>query len=118
MTRSVPEWIGKSDDDPIPPRVKLRVWEACGGVCALSGRKIRPGEAWQVDHRVALILGGQHREANLQIVLADAHKVKTAAEMAVKSKVARIAAKHAGTWAKSRARFPSRPFPKTRPPTP
>ena len=27
MTRSLPEWIGKTDDEPVPLRVKLRVFE-------------------------------------------------------------------------------------------
>lgn len=63
--RTLPEWIGATPDTPIPPRVRLRVFEAHGGVCYLSKRKIRAGEKWQADHVVALINGGENRESNL-----------------------------------------------------
>jgi len=100
VSRSVPEWIAKHDDQAIPPRVKLRVWERCGGRCALSGRKLMPGDAYDFDHIKALANGGEHRELNLQLVSREAHKIKTAADVAEKSKVARIRAKHLGIWPK------------------
>jgi 5-methylcytosine-specific restriction protein A len=71
MSRAVELWVGKNDDQAIPPRVRLRVFERYGGVCQISGRKIRAGEAWQCDHRIALVNGGRHEEANLQPVLID-----------------------------------------------
>jgi 5-methylcytosine-specific restriction enzyme A len=96
MARAVPEWIGKTPDSAIPPRVKLRVWERQGGRCALTGVKINPGDRWEVDHIVALINGGENREDNLQIVLAFAHKAKTKADVDEKAKVARLKQKHLG----------------------
>lgn len=45
MARELDEWIGKSDDTAIPLRVQLRIFERCGGVCHISGRKIRAGAA-------------------------------------------------------------------------
>ena len=65
MSRSVPEWIGATDDSAIPPRVRLRVFEAHGGVCHLSGRKIRAGEEWDCDHVKALINGGENRDITI-----------------------------------------------------
>lgn len=94
--RFIPEWIGKTPDSAIPPRVKLRVWERQGGRCALTGKKIQPGDRWEVDHIVALVNGGENREGNLQVVLATAHKVKTRADVAEKAKVARLREKHLG----------------------
>ena len=94
--RSVPEWIGATPDAGIPPRVRLRVFERAGGVCALTGRKIYPGDRWDCDHRVPLALGGEHRESNLQPVLAEAHREKTAEDVAAKAKAARVAKKHRG----------------------
>lgn len=96
MTRSVEEWIGRTDDSKVPPRVRARIFERENGICHLTGRKIAPGDAWDLDHRVPLILGGQHREANLFPALRDAHRKKTAAEMAVKSKIARVKKRHLG----------------------
>ena len=39
--RAVPEWIGATPDTKVPERVRLRVFNAYGGVCYLSKRKIR-----------------------------------------------------------------------------
>ena len=94
--RDVPEWIGAKPDSAIPPRVKLRVWERQDGRCALTGKTIMPGDAWEVDHIVALINGGENREGNLQVVLATAHKVKTRADVADKAKVNRLRLAHLG----------------------
>lgn len=94
--RSTPEWVGASPDSKIPPRVKLRVFEAHGGVCALTGRKIQSGEAWDCDHIIALTNGGENRESNLQPALKDAHSKKTADDVKLKAKVARVKKKHLG----------------------
>jgi 5-methylcytosine-specific restriction endonuclease McrA len=96
MKRSVPEWIAKKPDAPIPPRVRLRVFEAHEGRCHLSGRIIRAGEAWDCDHVIALVNGGEHREANLAPALRDLHRVKTASDVAEKSRVSRKRQKHLG----------------------
>lgn len=96
MARSTDEWIGATDDTPIPPRVRLRVFERDGGRCHISGRKIQAGEAWDCDHVVALINGGENRESNLAPALRDKHREKTAFDVAEKAKVARIRAKHLG----------------------
>lgn len=77
MSRSVPLWVGATDDAPVPPRVRLRIFEREGGKCWITGRKIRPGEAWELDHRIALVNGGRHAEDNLFPALKDAHREKT-----------------------------------------
>ena len=94
--RSVPEWIGTTPDTPVPPRVKLRVFEAHGGKCHLTGRKIVPGDKWELDHLLALANGGQHRETNLAPALSDAHRAKTAKDVAQKAKDDRVRKKHLG----------------------
>lgn len=96
-SRSVPEWIGATPDTPVPPRVKARVFQKYGGVCHRSGRKIMPGESWDTDHVLAIINGGQNRESNLAPILRDRpHKEKTAEDLKIKSKTARMRAKHLG----------------------
>lgn len=94
--RSVPEWIGSSPDAAIPARVRLRAFERERGVCHLSGLKIRVGDRWDLDHKIALCNGGEHRESNLFPALRDKHREKTAEDVAEKSKVARIRKKHLG----------------------
>lgn len=103
--RSVPEWAGKTPDAAIPPRVRLRVFEAHGGTCALTGRKIRPGDEWDCDHIRALANGGEHRESNLQPVLRTAHREKTKADVALKAKADRVRKKHLGLW-KPKSKLP------------
>lgn len=115
MTRSVPEWIGATPDAAIPARVRLRVFERHGGRCHLSGRLIRAGDQWDCDHVIALINGGEHRESNLAPALRDAHREKTAEDVAIKSKIARMRAKHLGVFPKSKTPLRSRGFQKSRP---
>lgn len=96
MSRSTDEWIGKTDDAAIPPRVRLRVFEAHGGICHLSGRRIQAGERWDCDHVVALVNGGEHRETNLAPALRDKHREKTAKDVREKSIVRRKRMKSIG----------------------
>ncbi len=115
MSREVPEWIGKTDDSPIPARVRARVFEAHGGRCHISGRKIGAGEPWDCDHVIALINGGENRESNLAPALRDKHREKTAQDVSIKSKTARMRAKHLGIWPKSKTRWPTRKLGVSRP---
>lgn len=96
MPRSVPEWIGKHDDQKIPERVRLRVFDRYNGTCQLSDTKIQPGMAWQINHKIELIAGGEHRESNFEPVLVEPHKRETKRQMAVKKKVNRTRKKHIG----------------------
>jgi 5-methylcytosine-specific restriction endonuclease McrA len=94
--RSVPEWIGSSPDAKVPTKVKIRVFEAHNGICALSGIKITPGMEWDLDHKKRLKDGGEHRESNLQPALRDKHRKKTAEENRVGAKTTRMMKKHLG----------------------
>lgn len=114
MARSTKQWVGRTDDSVPPPTVRLRVFERFKGVCQISGRKIMAGDQWEIDHKIALINGGKNEESNLRPVLKDAHKEKTAEDVAEKSKVQRMRMKHLGIWPKSRAKIRSRGFAKTR----
>jgi len=96
MARAVKEWIGKTPDSKVPPRVRLRIWEREHGICWLSGRKILTGEPWDLDHKIALVNGGEHRESNLFPALRDKHKAKTRVDVAEKAEVAAKAKKHIG----------------------
>lgn len=108
MTRSTPEWIGKTDDTAIPPRVKARVMEKQGGKCCFCNRKLgMAGEVIEFDHIIALINGGENRENNLQAAcgMCGGHKAKTREDVAEKSRVARKKAKHFG-FTKPKALIP------------
>lgn len=105
MARTVSEWIGKTDNTPIPPRVKARIFAREKGICYLSGRKIAAGEPVQYDHVIALINGGKNCESNIKLALADKHKIKTKDDLAEKAKVASVAKKYIGAIA------PKQPIP-------
>ncbi|MFC3706319.1 HNH endonuclease [Devosia honganensis] len=113
MARSPALWIGKTDDQAIPPRVRLRVFERAGGRCQCCGRKLGPGDKWQADHVIALINGGAHSEANLQCLCDWCHKAKTREDVAEKAKSARIRQRQAGI--RPAPKFQSRGFPKAQP---
>ena len=109
MSRATEEWIGKTPDTPIPPRVKLRVFERYEGKCHISGRKITVADKWDCDHVKALINGGQNRESNLAPALRDKHKQKTKQDVAEKAKSYAVKSKHLGI-AKLKQKIPSRGF--------
>lgn len=90
MSRSVPEWIGKTPDSKVPPHVRMRIFLAHDGRCYLTGRKIRPGEYWELEHKKALCNGGEHRESNMAPALYAPHKVKSAEDVKERAKVDRL----------------------------
>lgn len=93
MSRSVPEWIGKTDDSAIPDRVRLRVHGKAEGRCEACGLDALSCE---FDHVIPIILGGQNRESNLQLLCIPCHKAKTALDVKLKAKVARVRKRHVG----------------------
>lgn len=115
MSRKLDEWIGANDDTAIPPRVKLRVFQKHGGECAICSLHIRGSLLPAYDHITALINGGGNRESNLQLLCLPCHKVKTKTDVAEKSKVARVRAKHLGIKSKRRTiagrKFDGTPIP-------
>jgi 5-methylcytosine-specific restriction endonuclease McrA len=110
--RSFPEWSSDNPDAKVPPRVRLRIFLREGGKCHLSGRTIRSGDEWDLDHRIALCNGGRHSEDNLFPALRDKHREKTAEDVREKAKVARIRAKHLGIHPPSPRKLQGRKFAK------
>ena len=91
MPRSLKEWFGDTPDTQPPPRVRLRVLEKydfrCDAADRGCGRKIRPGDAWTLDHIKALINAGENREQNLHPLCSWCNPLKNAADVAEKSAV-------------------------------
>lgn len=106
--RSVPEWIGRTPDEPAPPRVRLRVLlrndrKCASPTCAVpGGRDIRLGRPWCCDHTIAIILGGQNRERNLRPLCEFCTPIKDAEDQAAKSKDADVMKAAYGLKPKSR----------------
>jgi 5-methylcytosine-specific restriction protein A len=95
--RTNDEWMAIENPNLMPPaRVRLRIFEKFGGVCQLTGRKIMPGEGWDLDHITPLEDGGENRESNLHPVLRAAHREKTARENSQRAKERRKREKFLG----------------------
>lgn len=97
--RSLKEWIAASPDTAVPPRVKLRIYEKFKGRCATCEGKIITGP--QYDHIIPLVLGGENRETNLQLLCKGCHQIKTGVDVAQKSLERRKKAKHLGIKTKT-----------------
>lgn len=112
MARSVPEWIGKTADTPIPDHVKLRIWDRENGRCYLTGRKLRAGE-YDFEHVIALALwtdeGHGNRESNIRLAYREDHKAKTRSDRRAKAKSDAARKKHVGIT-RSKGTIPNRPF--------
>jgi 5-methylcytosine-specific restriction protein A len=89
MSRTVEEWIGKTDDSTPTDACKRRILDRQGWTCAVSGVEFRDGIKAEYDHVTPLWLGGENRESNLQALTAKAHAAKTKAEATVRAKVHR-----------------------------
>lgn len=100
MPRSVPEWIGRDDDERPPQRVRVRNFDEYDGRCHVCGRKIGAGEDWETDHVKAIVNGGENRESNLAPICSWCHADKTADDVAEKSSVYAKRAKHIGATEK------------------
>jgi 5-methylcytosine-specific restriction endonuclease McrA len=85
MPRSTEEWIGATDDTPIPARVKIRVFGRFNGKCANCFRIVRGVRDYVYDHITALINGGANRESNLQLLCHECHDLKTKSDVREKS---------------------------------
>lgn len=108
--RDIPEWISRTPNSKPPQSVVDRVFLRQDGRCAISKRKLFPGDARAVDHIIPLKDGGLNVESNLQIIAADKHAEKTAAENTDRAKVTRTRLKHNGLWPKSRRPLRSKGF--------
>jgi 5-methylcytosine-specific restriction endonuclease McrA len=93
MPRSLTPWVGKTDDAPAPPRVRLRILDSqCPApgelpVCPECGKPIHPGDGVDFDHRTPLADGGSNCEANLKAVHRRCHRLRTARQAMERAEV-------------------------------
>lgn len=113
--RQLPEWKGKSDDEAIPPRVKVRTFERFKGKCADCTLVICGKLLPAYDHIVPLVAGGSNRESNLQLLCVPCHLVKTKVDVAEKSQMYHKRVKAVGIkrkrWSIGGRKFDGTPVP-------
>jgi 5-methylcytosine-specific restriction protein A len=76
-----------------PQRV-ARIFLASGGKCHVCGRLLRPGDDYEIDHKLALENGGTDDDDNLAPCCDWCHKGKTADDHALAGHGRRMATKH------------------------
>jgi 5-methylcytosine-specific restriction endonuclease McrA len=81
------------------PLRRARIFDTHGGVCHLCGLKIQIGEAWDVEHIVALALSDDDSDDNLAPAHVACHRPKTSEDVARIAKAKRVRAKHIGAKA-------------------
>ena len=94
MSRTLPEWVGKTPDSKMPARIRLRIFERENGRCHLCQQQIQAGERWEANHDPALINGGENRESKIFPAHVKCHKEHTREATAEKAKVAAVRKKH------------------------
>jgi 5-methylcytosine-specific restriction endonuclease McrA len=96
MPRKVADWVGRNDDAMPPRSVFDRLWEKQDGKDAITGLAFQPGDKIIRDHILPLADGGKNVESNLQLITAETHKPKTAAEATARAETRRLHEKHRG----------------------
>ncbi len=89
---------------------RARIFTANRGRCHLCEGLISVGEAWEVEHVIPYALTQDDSDGNLRPAHKKCHRVKTDTDVTAIAKVVRMAAKHNGSWPKSRAPLKSRGF--------
>lgn len=85
---------------------RVRIFDTAGGLCHLCERKIRVGEAWDVEHVIPYALTRDDSDENLRPAHVGCHKAKTKDDVATIAKAKRVSAKHRGAKAPSRNPIP------------
>lgn len=82
----------------LSPKARLSIFLASGGICHLCGRKIEPGEGWELEHVIPLAMGGEDAPANMQPAHAKCHKAKTRDDVGNIARAKRREARHLGAY--------------------
>lgn len=77
-------------------RERLRLFELAGGVCHICGGKIRPGEAWEIEHVIPLAISGDDADENRKPAHVKCHRSKTTEDRRDIARCQRLHAKHIG----------------------
>lgn len=86
---------------------RLRLFDLHQGRCHLCGGKIDgTREAWEIEHELALALGGADDDENRKPAHVKCHKAKTAVDLGRIAKADREKARHIGARPPSRNPLP------------
>lgn len=84
------EYIAATPRSKMTKARAAKIFLAWNGRCGRCGLQIRDGEAYEIDHPIALSLGGSDEDSKLQPLHVKCHKAKTADDVAANAKRNRI----------------------------
>lgn len=107
---TVPEPVQIEARSHLARAIRMALFAAQDGICETCKGSLT---AFEVDHRLALALGGQDQPHNLRALCPPCHKIKTAADKKAIAKAKRLERDaDPATRRKSPRPLKSRPFPK------
>lgn len=77
-------------------RKRAELFRDLNGICHICEGRISVGEAWEVEHPIALELGGADDASNWKLAHVKCHKRKTAEDAGKIAKGNRVRARHMG----------------------
>jgi len=80
----------------ISTKKRVALFQSRGGLCHICGGKINVGEAWELEHRIPLAMGGEDAEANWELAHIKCHRTKTSDDVGQIAKAKRREARHLG----------------------
>ena len=80
----------------ISTKKRVALFNAKHGLCYLCGGKVSAGEAWEVEHRIPIAMGGADDETNWEVAHAKCHLYKTKEDVGNIAKAKRREANHIG----------------------
>jgi 5-methylcytosine-specific restriction protein A len=99
----------------LSPAKRKAFFKAHGGICYLCGGLINPvREAWQVEHYVAIGMGGTDTQGNRELVHAKCHLSKSRQDVKDIALAKRRETKNMGATPPPRRPIQSQGFPKAR----
>lgn len=84
---------------------RARAFANADGKCQDCGRKIRPGQDWDLDHRLALENGGTNDIENMQVLCEFCHTRKTGEDHATAGHSRRVYTKHVVPKSKRKSKW-------------
>lgn len=114
--RPVKEWFGRTPQSMPSKTIRLRIFDREGGICFLSGLKIKPVDKWHLHHcdkeGRGIEDGCENRESNLHPVLDEPHRAETTKQRKRQAKANAQRIIHIGAKDPSPRPLQGKPFPK------
>ena len=93
-------------------KARLAFLKEHGSTCHICGGAIQPGDKWEIEHVIALSMGGDDEPGNTRPAHAKCHRAKTDADLAAVAKAKRREIARHGAKQPPKVKMRSKSFPK------